>query len=100
MAKTNTSASSIKKLMTKYERELRKLANIYQAEANRHAEGLPEGIITQPSDASIVAQIYQGVAVDFMKASAHLTTCQYKLAELKQGLRNIKAKQRRNAKKT
>lgn len=99
MAKTNTSASSIKKLMTKYDRELRKLSKIYQAEADRHSKELPEGIITQPSDASIVFQIYQGVAVDFMSAAIHLTARQDKLVELKQSLRNIKAKQRRNAKK-
>ena len=99
MAKTNTSASSIKKLMTKYERELLKLANIYQAEAFRHTEVTPDGVVTKAGDSDIVCQIYQEVALDFKAAADRLTTCQYKLAELKQGLRNIKAKQRRNAKK-
>lgn len=99
MAKTNTSASSIKKLMTKYERELLNLSNIYQAEASRHTEVTPEGIVAKAGDADIVCQIYQEVASDFMKAASHLTICQWKLAELKQALRNIKAKQRRSAKK-
>lgn len=99
MANKNTSASSIKKLMTKYEKELLKFANIYQAEAFRHSEVTPDGVVAKVGDADIVCQIYQEVALDFKAAAAHLTTCQYKLAELKRALRNLKAQKRHNAKK-
>lgn len=99
MAQVHTSASSNRKLMTKYEKELLKLANIYQAESFKHTEITPAGFVAKAGDADIVCQIYQEVASDFKAAAAHLTTCQYKLAELKQALRNIKAQKRHNAKK-